>query len=309
MKENNPLRVSIGKIRLSSPLVLCSGILGLSASSLKRVADEGAGAVTTKSCGLKERPGHPCPAIIPFEHGLLNAVGLSNPGVAEMVREVGDFRSRTSTPVIASVFGANIEEFGIVTEKIAEAKPDMIEVNISCPNVASEFGLPFGSDPNACAQITKLVRKKAGKIPVSMKLTANCPSIAQIAKICQDNGADAITAINSIGPGMLVDVNVRKPVLANRTGGVSGPCILPIAVRCVWDIFRAVKIPIIGGGGVSTPEGALQMILAGATAIGIGTGVFPKGLSVFNEINDGIRAFMREKKITKLSSLIGGAHG
>ena len=305
---SNPLGVLLGKLALSSPLILSSGILGLSASSLKRVAAQGAGAVTTKSCGLNERPGHPCPSVIPFEHGLLNAVGLSNPGVAEMIREIQDFRTKSSAPIIASVFGANIEEFGMVTEIIAEAKPDLIEVNISCPNVESEFGLPFGSDPVACARITKLVKKKAGKIPVSMKLTANCPSIAHMAKVCQDNGADLITAINSVGPGMLIDLNVRKPVLANKTGGVSGPCILPVAVRCVWEIFRAVKVPIIGGGGVSNTDSALQMILAGATAVGIGTGVYPKGLSVFNEINNGIREFMRTKKIRKLSSLIGGAH-
>ncbi|OQA07515.1 MAG: Dihydroorotate dehydrogenase B (NAD(+)), catalytic subunit [bacterium ADurb.Bin374] len=308
--NTNPLTVKMAGLELASPLVLSSGILGISASSLGLAARNGAGAVTSKSCGLSERSGHKCPTVLPFEHGILNAVGLSNPGVDVMAQEISEYRKRfgSQAPVIASIFGASVEEFGEVAERIAAARPDMIEVNVSCPNVASEFGQPFGADPAACARITSLVRKKVGKIPLSIKLTSSCASIGTVAKVCEDNGADAITAINSIGPGMLIDLNVRKPVLSNRTGGVSGACILPIAVRCVWDIYRSVKIPIIGGGGVMQASDALQLIMAGASAVGIGSAVYKPGLAVFNRINGGIMQYINSNSIQSFSSLVGAAH-
>lgn len=302
----NGLESIVGGVFFSNPLVLSSGIMGLSASSLLRVSRVGAGGVTSKSCGLAERKGHPCPNVLPFAHGLLNAIGLSNPGVDEMVKEFKVFKSLTSTPLIASIFGGTIEEFGQVTERVVEAKPDFIEVNISCPNVSSEFGAPFGADPDSCAKITKLAKTKAGKIPVAVKLTPNCTSIGRMAKICEDNGADLITAINTVGPGMLIDINVRKPVLANKVGGVSGPAIFPIAVRCIWDIFRSVKIPIVGGGGVTNAEEALQLIMAGASLVGIGSGVYPRGLEVFTEVQTGMNSFLSGESF---STLIGAAHG
>lgn len=306
----NRLKVALAGLELASPLVLSSGILGMSASSIGLAAKHGAGAVTAKSCGMTERSGHKCPTVLPFAHGILNAVGLSNPGVDVMAQEISEYRKRFGgkVPVIASIFGASIEEFGDVAERMAFAQPDMIEVNVSCPNVASEFGQPFGADPAACARITSLVKRNAGKIPVSIKLTSACPSIGTMAKVCEDNGADAITAINSIGPGMLIDLNVRKPVLSNKTGGVSGACILPIAVRCVWEIYRAVKIPIIGGGGVTQASDALQLIMAGASAVGIGSAVYKPGLSVFDRINGGIMEYIKDNDIQSLSSLIGAAH-
>ncbi len=304
-----PLATELAGIRLENPLVLSSGILGLSASSLKRAADSGAGAVTSKSCGPSERPGHKCPSILPFSHGLLNAVGLANPGVSEMVKELVDFRKTCSRPLIASIFGATVGEFGDVAAVVAQAEPDMIEVNVSCPNVAAEFGRPFAADPKECGRIVRLVKERAGKIPVAMKLSAAAPSIAAVAKACEDNGADAITAINSVGPGMVIDVGVRRPVLSNKVGGVSGPGILPVAVRCVYEIFRAVRIPIIGGGGVIDSNGALQMILAGATAVGIGTGILERGLEIFGEIGRGIEAHLAENRIESVRKLIGAAHG
>jgi len=304
----NHLNVSLGVIELASPLVLSSGILGMSASSLGLAARSGAGAVTTKSCGLSERAGHKCPNVLPFAHGLLNAVGLSNPGVDVMAQEIIEYRRTPQAPLIASIFGATIEEFGDVAERIATAHPDMIEVNVSCPNVASEFGRPFGTDPAACARITSLVKRKAGKIPVSIKLSPSCVSIGAMAKVCEDNGADAITAINTVGPGMLIDLNVRKPILSNKTGGVSGACILPIAVRCVWEIYRSVTIPIIGGGGVTATSDALQLIMAGASVVGIGSGVYKPGLSIFNSINEEIMNYLDTNNIPSISSLIGAAH-
>jgi len=303
------LETELCGLRLKSPLVLASGIMGLSASSLFRAVEAGAGCVTTKSCGIEERDGHRCPVIFPFEHGLINAVGLANPGVDEMCREIENFRKRAKVPVIASLFGKTIEEFGVAAEKILPASPDMIEVNVSCPNVASEFGQSFAADIKACGAITRVVKSKANKTPISIKLSLQCPSLALAARICEDNGADAVTAINSVGPGMLIDVNVGKPVLSNLVGGISGGCILPLAVKAVWEISQAVKIPVIGTGGVTKTEDAVQLFMAGATAVGIGTGIYSGGLKIFSEINAGLAEFLAEKGFNSLSQIRGLAHG
>ena len=308
-REISPLATVLAGLRLRSPLILSSGILGVTASSLARVARLGAGAVTTKSFGPAERKGHPCPVIVPFEHGVINAVGLSNPGCEEALPEIAEYRSMSRVPIIVSIFGGTPQEFALVAETVAASRPDLIEVNVSCPNVAAEFGRPFGTDPASTETVTRLVKERAGDIPVAVKLTPNCLSIAEQARAAEAGGADAITAINSIGPGMLIDVEVRRPILANRVGGVSGACILPIAVRCVWDIYKAVKIPIIGGGGVVTAEHALQLILAGATAVGIGSGIYHAGIEIFENLNRDLHAFLAERGIASLGDLIGGAHG
>lgn len=302
------LRATLCGFELGSPLVLASGIMGVTASSLVRVANGGAGAVTFKSCSLEARVGHPAPCVLPFDHGLLNAVGLSNPGAQETANEVRRYKQRCATPVIASVFGASIEEFAAVTRVIAEAGPDLIEVNISCPNVESEFGLPFGADLQATAGVTRAVKAAAGAIPVVMKLTPQCPSIARAAQVCEENGADAICAINTVGPGMLIDTDVARPVLSNTMGGMSGPAVFPIALRCVWQIHKAVSIPIIATGGVSSADDALQMLMAGATAVGIGSAVYQHGVEVFEILNVGLEDWLGERKFTGLESLIGRAH-
>jgi dihydroorotate dehydrogenase (NAD+) catalytic subunit len=245
---------------------------------------------------------------VPFAHGLVNAVGLSNPGVDEMVRELAEFRQRCRTPLLASLFGQTPEDFAAVAERLLACGPDLLEVNVSCPNVSSEFGQPFAADAVLTGRITRMVKEKAGKVPVAVKLSLQCPSIGQVARACEDNGADAITAINSVGPGMLIDVGARRPVLANKVGGVSGPAILPMAVRAVWDIHRAVKIPIIGTGGVTTGEDALQMILAGATAVGIGTAVATRGLEVFTLLQHEVRDHLAARGVKDLTELRGAAH-
>lgn len=305
---NNPLKINLAGIELASPLVLASGIMGLSASSLARVAEFGVGAVTSKSCGLEERKGHPCPAILPFGFGVLNAVGLANPGVDDMIEELLQFRQQSEVPFIASIFGKTIDEFPEVSALIAQAHPAMIEVNVSCPNVAAEFGTPFAADPQLVGDITRRVRERVSDIPISIKISLQCQSLTQIARACADNGADAITAINSVGPGMIIDPNVRRPVLSNLTGGLSGPAILPLAVRAVWEIAEAVSLPIIGTGGIETAEDVIQMILAGATAVGVGTAVYTRGLEVFASINSDLHVFMQEREISSLSDLKGAAH-
>lgn len=306
--RQNPISVEICGLHLESPLVLASGIMGLSASSLKRIADRGVGAVTAKSCGLEERKGHPCPAILPLEHGLLNAVGLANPGIEVMAEEIVQFKSGSKVPIFASIFGKNVDEFVRVTELLLPAAPDLIEINVSCPNVASEFKAAFAADPVECGRITSAVCKCAQHIPVSVKLSLQCPSLKHTAKICEDNGASAITAINSVGPGMHIDIDHRRPVLANLVGGLSGACILPLAVKAVYEIRSAVKIPVIGTGGVESAADALQMMMAGACAVGIGSGLYKCGVGMFEKINSDLRDFLKRESVAGLPDIIGTAH-
>jgi len=307
-KARQSLIVELAGVRLESPLILASGILGTTASSLVRVAEAGAGAVTSKSCGAVPREGHGGPCVLPWEHGLINAVGLSNPGARAFVDEIREYRGRCSKPLIASVFGRTAAEFAEVARIVAEAGPAMIEANVSCPNVESEMGTPFGSDLGACAAVTMAVKKAAGAIPVSIKLSAQCPSISKMAKVCEDNGADAITAINTVGPGMLIDLETQRPILSNRVGGLSGPAIFPIALRAVFEICDAVGIPVIGTGGVTTAEDAVRMILAGATAVGIGSAIYSDGLGVFGDVNAGILKYLRGGGTAELGDIRGRAH-
>lgn len=300
----------LGPISLPNPLVLASGVLGVSASSMGFCVANGVGAVTAKSCSLQPRKGHAPPVVAVWEQGMLNAVGLSNPGAHVLVHELREYKERfPDHPLIASVFGGSPEEFAAVTEILAEAGPDLIEVNVSCPNVQSEFGVPFSADFDATATITRAVKDVAGDIPVSTKLSVNCPSLYRMAQVVRDAGADMITAINTIGPGMLIDVDARAPVLTNKVGGVSGPAIFPVALKAVWEVRKAVDLPIIGTGGVSNADQALQMIMAGADAVGVGTSVWSVGATVFSQINEGMLAWMEENGVSSLDEIRGVIHG
>jgi dihydroorotate dehydrogenase (NAD+) catalytic subunit len=239
---------------------------------------------------------------------MLNCVGLSNPGADEMVREILGFRAVSSAALIASVFGRTVEEFGAVTSRALEAQPDMIEANVSCPNVQTEFGTPFGADYASCAKVTAAVKKCAQRIPVAIKLTVNCPDIGLMAKVCEEHGADAITAINTIGPGMLIATDVCRPVLSNLAGGVSGPAIFPVALRAVWEVRKRTALPIIGLGGVTTADHALQMLMAGASAVGIGSAVYHQGVNVFGDINRDLLAFTAAQGLASLAAIVGSAH-
>ena len=303
----NPLGVQMAGVALESPLVLASGVLGTTASSLRRVAEAGAGAVTTKSCSLAARKGHPAPCILPWKGGMLNAVGLSNPGVEAEVEELAEYKRTCATPLFASIFADSPEAFGKLARRIAGAKPDLIEVNVSCPNVESEFGTPFAADAEALAAVTRAVKENAGGIPVAIKLSVQCASIAKMAVVCAKNGADAITAINTVGPGMWIDTGVGRPVLSNQVGGVSGTAILPIAVRAVYEIRKAVDLPIIGTGGVSCADDALQMIMAGADAVGIGSGIYEGGVELFGEINRGLEAWLTARGYGAIGEVRGVA--
>ena len=301
------ISTKLGKVKLENPTILASGIMGVTGASVTFAAKNGAGAVTFKSIGLHERQGHKCPIIIPVEGGFMNAVGLCCQGIEECVDEVKFAVSNANVPVIASIFASTVKEFGKVTSSINEAKPDLIEVNVSCPNVQNEFGIPFGMDPKIAAKVTEIVKANT-KIPVFIKLTPNTPQLKAIAKAVEQAGADGITAINTVGPGMVINVETGKPVLMNKAGGLSGPLIKPIAVRCVYDIYDTVKIPIIGTGGVSYGKDAIEMMMAGAKAVGIGSAVKDRGIDVFSKVRNEIKEYMKEYGYTKLKQIIGVAH-
>jgi dihydroorotate dehydrogenase (NAD+) catalytic subunit len=301
------LAITLCGVYFRNPTVLASGILGLSEDLLIRVGAAGAGAVVTKSCGLKPRAGYPNPVVADWGGGLINAVGLSNPGVDLTIEEVRTAK-RTLKPqgvaVIASIFAESVWDYGLVAQRISAAVPDLIEVNISCPNVEHEFGQFFCASPYVAAQVTRRV-KQCTDIPIIVKLSPNEANIAEIARAVVDAGADAISAINTLGPGMVLDIESRAPVISNRIGGISGAAIHPIAVRCVNDIARAVNVPIIGIGGNQTARDAIEMIIAGAHAVGIGSGIYTRGLEIFVETTRGIEQYMERHKFARLDEFRG----
>mgnify|MGYP001817653230 CR=1 FL=1 len=305
------LSTSLCGVDLPNPLILASGILGTGAELMARVARNGAGAVTAKSCSLEPRSGHPNPTVLAWEHGLINAVGLANPGVEAEVEELARTRvllQPLGTALIASIFADTVENFARVAGRVVEAAPDLLEVNISCPNVHDEFGTPFAADATAAAQVTAAVKKAvAGRVPVLIKLSPSVNDIAAIARAVEAAGADGITAINTL-PGMVIDVHARRPILANRTGGLSGPAIRPLAVRCVYEIYRAVDLPIIGTGGVSNGQDAVEMIMAGATAVGIGSAVHGEGPEVFCRLAVEMEELLAELGYGSVAEVRGVAH-
>ncbi len=300
------LEVDFCGMKMKNPTVLASGVLGVNAALLKRVAREGAGAVTMKSIGPKEKLGHPNPTVLEWEHGLINAVGLPSPGYKNIGKEFKELEDCPS-PVIASIYGSSVEEFEEVTEGIVGFEPKVIEINISCPNTKRE-GMVFGINPESAAEVVSAVNKIAGKIPVMPKLTAAAPNIAEVARACEQAGANAICAINTAGPGMLIDAEARKPVLANKFGGLSGPAIKPIALRCVYQIYDAVSVPILGLGGISTGLDAIEMVMAGASAVGIGSAVHYRGMEAFKLVAEEIGGWMKSHNVENLKELVGAAH-
>ncbi|MEM3030804.1 MAG: dihydroorotate dehydrogenase [Candidatus Micrarchaeia archaeon] len=288
-------------VKLPNPTVLCSGYLGVSAGSLAMCARAGAGAVTSKSCSLEAKKGHELPAVIHWNNIVMNAVGLSNPGVEETVAELKEYKRMSRVPLIASVFADSPENFAKVAAGISEARPDFIELNLSCPH-AAKGDILFADSPEAAAEVIARV-KEAVKAPVFAKLSPNVRNIAAIAKACAEAGADGITAVNTLGPGMKIDIHARKPVLGNKFGGVSGPGLKPIAVKCVYDIARAVDVPIIGMGGILTGEDAVEFLMAGASAVGIGSALIWHGLGAFKAVSDGIDRFMQENGYSKIEEL------
>ncbi|RLT45418.1 MAG: dihydroorotate dehydrogenase [Chloroflexi bacterium] len=298
---------------LPTPLVLASGIWGTTVSLLVRAAQGGCGAVTAKSCGPVPRAGHVNPSCVAWEHGLINAIGLANPGAAEevgLLRQAKTELAALGVPLIASIFASTAAEFGDVARVVAQAQPDFIEVNISCPNVGSEFGEPFAANPESAAEVTGFVVEAVAPyaIPVIVKLAPNVPSIGRIARAVVEAGADALCAVNTM-PGLLIDAQSGQTVLANRSGGLSGPALKPIALKAVYDARRACPhTPIIGTGGLSNGQDAIEMLMAGATAVGVGSAVYYRGSETFSLIRDEMLAWMDAHSITSLDEIRGLAH-
>jgi len=298
------LITEIAGLKLANPTMLAAGILGLTASSLRSAVEAGTGAVVTKSVGLKPREGYPNPTVVQVECGLLNAVGLPNPGIRHFSEEIREVKE-TGVPTIVSVYGYSSEEFAEVAKVATEAGADALELNVSCPHV-EETGAEIGSNPELVAEVVKGVKKKVDK-PVFVKLTPNVANIAEIARAAVEAGADAITAINTVR-AMAIEIETTRPLLANRIGGLSGSAIKPIAVRCVYEVYREVDVPVVGCGGIMSWRDAVEFMLAGASAVQIGTAIASKGLEVFKSITKGIDAYVEKKGFGSVKDIVGLSH-
>ena len=292
-------------VQLKNRSVLASGILGVTFSSLKKVYEAGAGIVTTKSIGPVQRKGHPSPVVYDWGHGLINAVGLANPGIDEFVKEFEKLDSYI--PLIVSIFGQQPEDFPALAQKLETLQFAFLEINISCLNVMDEFGTPFSFSSVMTAQITHSVKNQTSK-PVIVKLSPNTPDIISVARAAEDAGADALCVMNTLGPGMAISTNTALPVLGNLAGGISGDAILPVTVKKVYDLYREVSIPIIGTGGITDTDSALQVLMAGATLYGIGSALYTKGLQVFRCIEEGIEEFIHTNRFSSSEEVIGLSH-
>ncbi len=307
------LTVSFLNKKLTTPLILASGIWGTTVSLLDRAAALGCGAVTAKSCGPVPRAGHVNPSCVDWGGGLINAIGLANPGAEAEVTLLANAKTLLSVrgvPLIASIFAGTEEEFGEVAAIVATADPDFIEVNISCPNVGSEFGEPFAGNSQSAAAVTRQVKDAVApyQIPVIVKLAPNVPSIGRIARAVVEAGADALCAVNTM-PGLVLDSESGQSILANRSGGLSGPAIKPIALKAVYDARRACpNIPIIGTGGISNGRDAIEMLMAGANVIGVGSAIYYRGGDAITQILAEMQQWLEARGIDDINEVCNLAH-
>jgi len=296
------LSVDIGPLSLRNPVMTASGTFGYGEEYAPFVDLNRLGALIVKGLSLEPRAGNPPPRLAETPSGLLNAVGLQNIGVKAFVKEKLPFLKEYSTAIIANIFGETVDEYGKVAEILGMADGlSALEVNISCPNV-KKGGIAFGSSPEMAAEVTKRVRE-ATDLPVIMKLSPNVTDISHIAESVESAGADAVSLINTLA-GMAVDVEHRKPVLYNVTGGLSGPAIKPVALRMVWQVVNRVNIPVIGLGGIMCPNDALEFLIVGARAVEVGTASFLNPHATMN-ILEGIETYLREHSISDIGDLIG----
>ncbi len=294
-------KVTIAGVTFDNPVMVASGTFGSGEEFSEFVDLNRLGAVVTKGVANIPWPGNPTPRIAEVYGGMLNAIGLQNPGIDVFVSRDIPFLKKYDTKIIVNVCGKSTEDYCEVVERLADQPVDMLEINISCPNV-KEGGIAFGQDPKAVEAITREVKKHA-KQPVIMKLSPNVTDITVMAKAAEAGGADALSLINTL-TGMKIDVNKRTFAIANKTGGLSGPAVHPIAVRMVYQVANAVNLPIIGMGGIQNTEDALELILAGATAVSVGTANFANPM-VTMEIVDGIEQYMQMHGVADINELIG----
>ena len=304
--ENSLLRLQIAGLTLDYPGMLASGVLGYSAESMLRVIEGGAGAVVTKSVGLQPRSGYANPTVVQAKSGLINAMGLPNPGIDVYVEEIRHTKRLFHQPLIVSVFGYSAEEYAVVSRKAVDAGADALELNVSCPHV-KQTGSEIGQNPDLLLEVVKAV-KTAVKVPVFVKLSPNVTDIALLAKAAVNAGADALTMVNTLR-AIAIDVETTRPILNNIKGGLSGPAMKNVALRCVYDVREKIAdIPIIGCGGISNWQDAVEFFLAGANAIQIGTAIAYSSPEVFQIINQGIEDYLKRKQFRSVKEIVGLSH-
>lgn len=299
------LKTKLCGITLKNPLMLAAGVLGSHASSLNWVLNSGAGAVVSKSFSKEPNEGYHNPTTVAVEGGIINAIGLSSPGVDAFIEEL-EAVNRIKGKSIASIYGATPEEFSYVAGKI-ENLVDMIELNVSCPHAMEGYGASIGQNPDLTKEFVSAV-KDAVSVPVLAKLTPNVTNISEIAIAAEEGGADGLTLINSLGPGMKIDIVTGNPILANKFGGMSGPAIKPIAIRCVYDAFEATDIPIVGVGGIRTYADVVEFLYAGASAVQIGTSIMYEGPEIFGRISEDLEEFLEDSGFDSIEDMVGYAH-
>jgi dihydroorotate dehydrogenase (NAD+) catalytic subunit len=303
--ESNLLSTSFAGLELTNPTILASGILGYSAQSLGRVAKGGAGAVVTKSVGTEPRVGYSNPTVVQADSGLINAMGLPNPGIDVYTEEIKFSKTILRVPVIVSVFGYSAEDYAVVAKKAISAGADAVELNVSCPHV-KQTGAEIGQSPKFLTEVVLQVKAAINK-PLIVKLSPNVADIAVLARAAVEAGADALTAVNTL-KAMAIDSETMRPILSNSKGGLSGPAVKPVALRCVFDIHEALNdVPIIGCGGVTNWRDAIEFFLAGASAVQIGTAV-AENTEVFQTITKGVETYLRKKHYGSIKEIVGLAH-
>lgn len=295
------MSVNIAGVSLKNPVMTASGTFGSGMEYSEFVDLSRLGAVVTKGVSLTPWTGNPTPRVAETYGGMLNAIGLQNPGIDTFIERDLKFLEDCDTKVIVNVCGKTVSEYVGVVERLSDTNADLLEINVSCPNV-KEGAIAFGQNPEALANITREIKKKA-KQPVIMKLSPNVADIALMAKVCEEAGADAVSLINTI-TGMKIDINRRTFALANKTGGLSGPAIKPVAVRMVYQASQAVKIPVIGMGGIASAEDALEFIMAGAAAVAVGAANFTDPYTTVKVI-DGIEKYMNNNNVSTITELTG----
>ena len=295
------MSVNLAGVQLKNPVMTASGTFGSGEEYSEFMDLNSLGAVVTKGVANVPWPGNPVPRVAETWGGMLNAIGLQNPGIDVFCKRDIPFLKKFDTKIIVNVCGKSTKDYCEVVERLGDEPVDMLEINVSCPNV-KEGGIAFGQDPAALLAITKEVKKYA-KQPVIMKLSPNVTDITEMARAAQEGGADVLSLINTI-TGMKIDIHKRTFALANKTGGMSGPAVKPVAVRMVYQVANAVSLPIIGMGGISTAEDALEFIMAGATAVSVGTANFFNPYATV-EVVKGIREFMEKEQVEDIQELIG----
>ena len=296
------LKVTIAGVELANPLIAASGTFGFGHEYAEFYPLSTLGGISCKGITLKERPGNPPPRIAETPSGMLNAVGLQNPGVDHFIEHDLPWLRQQGTAVIANIAGNTPEDYCAMAEKLSDTDVDMIEMNISCPNV-KQGGVQFGTSCAGVGSITAAVRKYCKK-PLMVKLSPNVADIGEIAAAAESSGADAISLINTL-TGMRIDIRTRRPIIRNNTGGLSGPAVFPVAVRMVWQASQRVKIPVVGLGGIATWQDAAEMLLAGASALQIGTVLFTDPYAPV-KILDGLNRFLDEQGLASVTELTGG---